>query len=201
VPVAKRSPRERRRGAAHRKKSGLEMNLPSLEADLDPDTDVGEGPPSSPPSRPRTVPPPLPQSARHVAADRVAADDAFAERMLARLAAGDYQGALLAAEALLEYRPLDPDASDTAEIARSELRRVYAERLGSLDAVPRRAMPLEGLLSLQSLDPRAGFLLARIDGVATIREIVGAAGMHATDALRILSELVLRRAIALDSDD
>jgi hypothetical protein len=172
------------------------MNLSSIDSDIDPDTAEGRSPPP-PSSRPRTVPPPLPQSASHVAADRVAADDAFADRMLDRLAVGDYQGALLAAEALLEYRPLDPDATDTAQIARTELRRVYIERLGSLDAVPHRAMPLEGLLALQSLDPRAAFLLARIDGAATLREIVEAAGMHATDALRILSELVLRRAIAL----
>lgn len=174
------------------------MNLPSVDPDFEPSADDSPSPPA-PSSRPRTVPPPLPESANLIAAKRVAADDAFAERMLDRLAAGDYQGALLAAEALLEYRPLDPDATDTAQMARSELRRVYVERLGSLDAVPHRAMPLEGLLSLQSLDPRAAFLLARIDGQATLREIVEAAGMHATEALRILSELVLKRAIALAS--
>ena len=144
------------------------------------------------------MPPPLPPSASVIPAARAAADEAFAQRMIERLAAADYAGALLAAESLLEFRPLDADASDTAQIARSELRHIYIERLGSLERVPRLAMPFEGLLSHVWVDARAAVLLARVDGAASVREIVEGAGMHTTEALRVLSELVLRRAVAVD---
>jgi len=173
------------------------MNQPSLELDASADDD--ESPPPS--SRPRSVPPPLPAEAGRAPAAQVAADDALAEQMLERMAAADYGGALLAAESLLEFRPLDRDAQEIAAMARGELRRMYIERLGSLDRVPYLTMPLDGLLAQPSLDARAGFVLARIDGLASVRQIVEVGGMRATDTLRILSELVLRRAVAFLPED
>jgi hypothetical protein len=153
---------------------------------------------SPPSSAPRSLPPPLPQSARSVPhGERVAADAAFAERMLEYLASSDYVGALLAAEALLETHPGHQDLLDTAQIARSELRRIYAARLGSLEKTPRLAMGHEELLTAQALDFRAGLLLSRIDGRATIAEIVRESGIQQHEALRVLSELYLRRTIVL----
>jgi hypothetical protein len=144
------------------------------------------------------LPPPLPQSARSAAlGERVAADAVFAERMLEYLASSDYVGALLAAEALLETHPGHQDLLDTAEIARSELRRIYAARLGSLAKTPRLAMGHEELLAAQALDFRAGLVLSRIDGQATLVEIVQASGIPQHEALRVLSELYLRRTIVL----
>jgi len=154
------------------------------------------GPASSRP--PRSSPPPLPESASQIPPSRAAADNAFAESMLERLAASDYQGALLAADALLEYRPRDQDALDCAQIARSELRKLYIGRLGSIEAVPRVAMGPDAIFSLKSLDFRAGYLLSRIDGLSTIHEIVEGGSLPSLDALGILSELVLRRVIVLD---
>jgi hypothetical protein len=173
-----------------------------LEALTD-DGAAPDGPPDdatpAPSSQPRSMPPPLPPSASQIPPARAAADDAFTQRMIERLAAGDYVAALIAAESLLEFRPLDSDASDTAVIARGELRRLYIARLGSLERVPRLLVPLEALLSHAWVDARSALLVGRIDGVASIRHIVEAAGgMHATEALRLLSELVLRRAVALD---
>jgi hypothetical protein len=129
--------------------------------------------------------------------ERVAADAAFAERMLEHLASSDYVGALLAAEALLETHPGHQDLLDTAEIARSELRRIYAARLGSLERTPRLALGHEELLTAQALDFRAGLVLSRIDGQATLAEIVQASGIPQHEALRVLSELYLRRTIVL----
>jgi hypothetical protein len=145
---------------------------------------------------PRSTPPPLPRSATRIPAARLAADDAFAESMLERLAAGDYEGARLAAHALLEYRPRDQDALDCAQIAESELRRLYATRLGSLTGVPYVAMGPDAILALPALDSRAGFLLSRVDGVTSVHDLVDAAFVPALEALRILSELFLRRVIA-----
>ena len=156
-------------------------------------TDPDIEPPSS--SSPKSLPPPLPDSAGRVSPARAASDAAFAERMLERLAGGDYAGALLAAEALLVHQPGHGDALDCAQMARSEMRKVYVSRLGSLERVPQLAMATPGLLAL-SLDFRAGLLLARIDGRRSLEELVESSGIPPIEALRILSELHLVRAIA-----
>lgn len=160
------------------------------------DGSVSEPTPSSMP--PRSVPPPLPEGASQVPPSRAAADNAFADRMLERLAAGDNVGARMAAEALLEYRPRDQDALDCAQIARSELRKLYVSRLGSLDAIPRVAMGADAILSLHALDFQAGYLLARVDGMSSVLEIVESGTVPSLDALCTLSELYLRRVIELD---
>jgi hypothetical protein len=153
-------------------------------------------PPSS--TQPKSLPPPLPDSTDKLAVARAATDDAFAEYMLERLAAGDYLGAVLAAEALLEYRPRDQDALDCAQIARTELRKMYVARLGSLERVPHVVMGPDAIFSLQALDFRAGYLLSRVDGMSSIYEIVESGSIPSLEALRILSELCLRRVIAFE---
>jgi hypothetical protein len=117
--------------------------------------------------------------------------------MLERLAAGDYLGALLAASALLETQPRHQDALDTAQMAGTELRRLYVARLGSLDRVPRVIVGRDALFAMQPLDFRAGLVLSRVDGTATLGDIAGACGMPQHEALRILSELYLNRVISL----
>jgi hypothetical protein len=165
------------------------MTLSSTTANEPP---VESGPPSSiPPSQP----PPLPESASRIDPARAAIDAACAESMLERLAASDYVGTLTAAEALLVHHPLYRDALDCAGIARSELRKLYMGRLGSLDWVPHIAVGLQGLLAL-SLDFRAGFLLSRIDKKSSLGKIVEECGLPQLDSLRILSELYLQRVIA-----
>jgi hypothetical protein len=156
--------------------------------------DVPIDPGSAPPS---SQPPPLPPSASQIPAARAAADAAFADCMIERLAASDYAGALTAAEALLVCHPLHADALDCANIARSELRKLYVARLGSLDRVPHVEMATQGLLGL-SLDFRAGLLLSRIDKHARLGDIVDACGLPKLDALRLLSEMYLQRVIGFD---
>jgi hypothetical protein len=124
-------------------------------------------------------------------------DEAFADRMLERLAASDYVGAFLSAETLLEKQPMHADALDCAQIAGSELRKVYVGRLGSLDRVPRLKVAPPGLRSLP-LDFGTGFLLSRVDQCSTLGEIVAASGLPELDALRVLSELYLQRIITLE---
>jgi hypothetical protein len=167
------------------------MTLMSTTASEPP---VESSPPSSSP--PPSHPPPLPESASRIDPARAAADASCAERMLERLAASDYGGTLTAAEALLVHHPLYRDALDCAQIARSELRKLYMGRLGSLDWVPHITVGLQGLLAL-SLDFRAGFLLSRIDKKTPLSQIIEECGLPELDALRILSELYLQRVIAM----
>jgi hypothetical protein len=143
-------------------------------------------------------PPDLPVSIREPAIERSAADTAFVERMLERLAAADYVGALLGAEALLRRLPRDADALDCAEMSRTELQKLYVARLGPLEQVPSIAMTPVGLAAL-TLDVFTGFLLSRIDGLTTLREISRTPGMTPDHALRVLSELYLQGVISLDA--
>lgn len=146
---------------------------------------------------PKSQPPPLPEEASFASTERATADADAADRMIERLAASDYAGALTAAEALLLHQPLCADALECAEMARSELRRLYVARLGSLDRVPFMAMGLHGLMAL-SLDFRAGFVLSRVDRKTSLGRIAEECGLPPLDALRLLSELYLQRVIAFE---
>jgi hypothetical protein len=143
-----------------------------------------------------SFPPPLPVSLRELPVARSPADEAFVDRMLERLAAGDYVGALMAAEALLVRLPADADALDCAEMSRTELCKLYVARLGSLDRIPTIAMSPEQIVG-QPLDIVAGFLLSRIDGLTSLREISITKGVSPSHSLRVLSELYLRGVITV----
>ena len=144
----------------------------------------------------RADPPALPVSLRELPGDRSPEDEVFAERMLERLAAGDYAGALMAAEALLRRLPRDADALDCAEMSRTELQKVYAARLDGLDRIPTIVMTPEAIRAL-TLDVFTGFLLSRIDGLTTLQQIAAGRGMVPDHALRVLSELFLQGVITL----
>lgn len=116
--------------------------------------------------------------------------------MMDRLALGDYTGALLVAERILEREPRHEGALETAESCRATLRKMYAARLGSLDRVPTVAVAREQMRWL-SIDHRAGFVLSLVDGVSTVEMLLDVSGMPALDALRILGELLQQRIIAL----
>jgi hypothetical protein len=117
--------------------------------------------------------------------------------MLERLAAGDYEASLMAAETLLRRRPRDADALDSAAMSRDALKDLYTVRLGgSLDRIP-SCVDRDAVAAL-TLDVFTAFVLTRIDGRTTLQEIAFAPGMPAEQALRILSELHLKGAIALN---
>lgn len=145
---------------------------------------------------PRSEPPPLPASVRASPSERSPGDNGLSERMLERLAAGDYEASLMAAEALLVRLPCDPDALDCAEMSRSALRALYTKRLGgSLDRSP-SAVDRQALARV-ALDACTAFVVSCIDGTATLGQIVFSGGAVPEDALRALSELYVRGVIAL----
>jgi hypothetical protein len=144
----------------------------------------------------RSEPPPLPPSVRELPLERGRLESAIADRMFDRLAANDWAGALMAAEALLLRDPRDADALDCAEMSRVELEKLYASRLGDLARVARLAVARDAVATLD-LDPRAVSCLLRVDGHATLGEIVREGAIAPHDALRALSELYLRGIITL----
>jgi hypothetical protein len=113
-----------------------------------------------------------------------------------RYAMGDFTGALVIAEGILDADPDDPDATLCAQRCRDVLTQMYAARLGPLDQTVAVAIPAEEIRWL-SLDHRAGFLLSLVDGSLTIEEILDISGMSRLDALRIMFNLLDQRVVSL----
>lgn len=122
--------------------------------------------------------------------------DVQISEMKDRYAMGDFTGALVVAEALLEINADDIDAQRYAQSCRDVLTQMYSARLGALTQRVRVAVPGEEIRWL-SLDHRAGFVLSLIDGSSTVEEVLDISGMNRLDALRILYTLFDQRVIAL----
>lgn len=119
------------------------------------------------------------------------------DKVRARFEVGDFSGALVLAEAMLEEDPRHLAATCYADSCRAMLRQMYLVRIGDKACVLRQVMDSEQVKSLH-LDHRAGFLLSLADGMNTIDEILDVAGMPALDALRILYELIQEGAVEAD---
>ncbi len=111
------------------------------------------------------------------------------EQMQHRFDQGDFGGALVLAEGLIEENPKDLMARQYADSCVEMLRQMYKSRLGDGSRVLRLAVSPDQLRSL-NLDHRAGFLLSCIDGYSSIDEILDVSGMQTLEALRLLYELV-----------
>lgn len=152
---------------------------------------------------PSEVPPVLHSAAAGGALDLVerahssaAPEIDFATEMSERFALGDFTGALLAAELLLGRDANHEAARRVAAASHDRLVALYTSRLGSLDRAPRVVLPDHEIRWL-GLDNRSGFLLSRIDGKATVEEIIDMSGMARLEALRTLSELIAVGVVAL----
>jgi hypothetical protein len=154
---------------------GRDPRDPVLELELD---GLATGPFSAAPAPPR--------------------DDPAITEMKDRYAMGDFTGALVIAESILESSPEDLEAPRYAQSCRDVLTQMYSARLGSLDQVVRVAVPSDQIRWL-TLDHRAGFLLSLIDGGSTVDQILDISGMTRLDALRIVYQLLDQRVISLGS--
>jgi hypothetical protein len=114
-----------------------------------------------------------------------------------RYAMGDFSGALVVVETLLEAEPGHGEAQKIAGSCRDVLLQMYSARLGPLSQVASVAIPADQIRWL-SLDHRAGFLLSLVDGVSSIEEILDVSGMRHLDALRIMCTLLEQRVIAIE---
>ena len=115
-----------------------------------------------------------------------------------RYAMGDFSGALVIAEGVLDGDPADLEAARYAQSCRDVLTQMYSARLGSLDQIVAVAVPADQIRWL-TLDHRAGFLLSLIDGGSSIDQLLDISGMTRLDALRILYQLLDQRVISLRS--
>ena len=123
-------------------------------------------------------------------------EDPALTEMKDRYAMGDFTGALVIADGILEANPDDLDAPRYAQSCRDVLIQMYSARLGALDQVVRMVLPSDQIRWL-TLDHRAGFLLSLIDGGSTVDQILDISGMPRLDALRIMYQLLDQRVISL----
>lgn len=122
--------------------------------------------------------------------------DSEAADMKDRYAMGDFTGALVVAESILEANPGNPEAQRCAERCRDVLTQMYSARLGPLSQIVSIAIPNDEIRWL-SLDHRAGFLLSLVDGSLTLEEILDISGMSKLDALRLMFTLFDQHVISL----
>ena len=111
-----------------------------------------------------------------------------------RFALGDYSGALLVGEAILEEDSTNAVAQSYVVSCRDMLAKMYIARIGPLDRAPVVLVP-PGQLKWLSLDHRAGFVLALVDGMSSLEVILDLSGMSQLDTLRILYELAAQNVI------
>ncbi len=119
--------------------------------------------------------------------------------MRERFALGDYSGALVVAESLLDENPTHAEAREYADSCRSVLQQMYMARIGPLQRIPVVEVARDKLRWL-SIDHRSGFVLSLVDGISSLEMILDVSGMPSLDALRILFELVEQRIISLRDD-
>ncbi len=105
------------------------------------------------------------------------------------VALNDFSGALELLNKLLEKKPGDNDAAQLLDVCEHNLTLMYESKIGAMDARPRTAIPPDEIIWL-NLDPRAGFVLAQIDGEVSFDDLYAICGLKRLDTARILCELL-----------
>jgi hypothetical protein len=115
------------------------------------------------------------------------------------VALNDFSGALELLSKILARKPNDPEALRLSAVCEENLTQMYESKLGSMDRVPRVALPPDEIIWL-NLDPRAGFVLAQIDGMVSFEDLYAVCGLRRLDTARILSQLVEEGVVVVDGE-
>jgi hypothetical protein len=111
----------------------------------------------------------------------------------------EFTGALRIAELILGGDPGNEHALICAASCRERLEQVYASKVGPLNGIPVVAMNETDIRWL-GLDHRAGFVLSRIDGKASVEELLDICGMPRIEVLKTIIELLNQGAINVEAD-
>jgi hypothetical protein len=104
---------------------------------------------------------------------------------------GDIAKAVTAVDLALSEEPGSPLAQKLVHRNRDTIMTVFQAYLGDLQRAPALAQPLHELAAAR-INPRAAFLLSRIDGTLSVDEILDVSGMPRLEAYRHLCQLLLR---------
>ncbi|MRG91029.1 hypothetical protein [Polyangium spumosum] len=113
-----------------------------------------------------------------------------------RYEAGDHRAALALAEAILADMPDNIGALSYAESSRQMLKQRYMARIGDTGLVPRLRVSVEELVR-SGLDERGRVVVASIDGVLSVDDIIGAAGLPTIEVLRVIHDLLVAQRLDL----
>lgn len=105
------------------------------------------------------------------------------------VALNDFSGACELLAKILDRKPEDREARQLLEQCESNLTQMFESKLGSMEARPRVAIKPDEIIWL-NLDPRAGFVLAQIDGEVSFDDLYAICGLKRLDTARILCELL-----------
>jgi len=105
------------------------------------------------------------------------------------VALNDFSGALELLNKVLERKANDKDALQLHDTCEHNLTLMYESKIGAMDARPQTAIPPDEIIWL-NLDPRAGFVLAQIDGEVSFEDLYAICGLKRLDTARILCELL-----------
>ncbi len=115
--------------------------------------------------------------------------DAMMAEARRRQQAGDFSGSTELVEQVLAGEPDHAEAQRYLAENTTRLLAMYRSRLGRLSKVPKLKLRPQEII-WQSLDHRAGFVLAQVDGMTCYEDIIEIAGMSEIEATRILARLV-----------
>src|SRR5258708_24281305 len=86
------------------------------------------------------------------------------------LALNDFSGALELLSKTLTRKPTDKEALQMRDLCEHNLTLMYESKIGAMESKPRMAIPPDEVIWL-NLDPRAGFVLAQIDGEVSFEDL------------------------------
>ncbi len=113
------------------------------------------------------------------------------------LALNDFSGALELLGKVLERKPNHKEAAQLHEVCEQNLTLMYESKIGAMEARPTTAIPPDEIIWL-NLDPRAGFVLAQIDGEVSFDDLYAICGLKRLDTARILCELLEQGVVHVD---
>ena len=116
------------------------------------------------------------------------------------VALNDFSGALELLNKVLQRKANDKDALQLYEMCEQNLTLMYESKIGAMDARPRTAIPPDEIIWL-NLDPRAGFVLAQIDGEVSFDDLYAICGLKRLDTARILCELLEQGVVQVQGRD
>ncbi len=153
--------------------------------------------PESDESRPTVVPPYDVQRFAHdsesglravSAVDRPDGEGGVVEDVRGLMAAGEHEEALACANTALAMAPMHKELRGLALECTETLERRYTARLGGPLAVLVVTMPASELKA-QAFDTVTGFLLAQLDGLMTLEDVIDVCGLPRLTVLRALGAL------------
>jgi tetratricopeptide (TPR) repeat protein len=115
------------------------------------------------------------------------------------IALNDFSGALELLGKVLARKPNDAEALKHAAVCEENLTQMYESKMGAMDRIPKVVLPPDEIIWL-NLDPRAGFVLAQIDGAVSFEDLYAICGLRRLDTARILSQLLDEGVIGVEGE-